>query len=159
MFRMILFIHILVGVICLIAGLAAMLTPKKMRLHKKLGEIYHFSFIIVLITTIGMAIIHWESSSHLLYIGFISYSLALIGYLAGKFKCKNWIAIHIGSVLGSYIAILTAVLVVNVNRLPVLNNYNPLIFWLLPTIIGSPIIYIIRRKHEDSNKKNCSNLK
>ncbi|OFD52209.1 hypothetical protein BWGOE4_56920 [Bacillus mycoides] len=152
MFRVILFIHILVGVICLIAGLAAMVAPKKKGLHKKLGEIYHFSFIIVFITTVAMAIMHWESSSYLLYIGIFSYSLALLGYLAGKFKWKNWVAIHIGSILGSYIAILTAVLVVNVNRMPILNNYNPLIFWLIPTIIGSPIIYLIRRKYESEIK-------
>ncbi|KOP63637.1 DUF2306 domain-containing protein (plasmid) [Priestia aryabhattai] len=148
MFRIILFIHILVGVICLVTGFAAMIAPKKKGFHTNLGEIYHFSFIIVFLTTIAMAVMHWSSSSYLLYIGIFSYSLALLGYLAGKFKWKHWVAIHIGSILGSYIAILTAVLVVNVNRIPILNNYNPLIFWLLPTVIGSPIIYLIRKKYE-----------
>lgn len=52
-----------------------------------------------------------------------------------------WMYTHIGRMLGAYIATLTAFLVVNGEFFP-----SPLIAWLGPTIIGTPlIIYWIRK--------------
>lgn len=52
-----------------------------------------------------------------------------------------WMYLHIGRMLGAYIATFTAFLVVNSQYFP-----TPLISWLAPTILGTPlIVYWVRR--------------
>lgn len=147
MFNLFLFIHIISGIVCLASGLFAMLSKKKKGQHTLAGELYHGSFVIVFITVIVMSISHWEESGYLFYIGVFSYSLALLGYLAAKIRWKNWLALHISGMLGSYIGIATATITVNINKIPLLNELPVLLFWLLPTIIGTPIIIKIRKKY------------
>ncbi|SDH87060.1 hypothetical protein SAMN05216352_103140 [Alteribacillus bidgolensis] len=98
-----------------------------------------------------MSILHWEKSQYLFYIALFSYGLALLGYAAGKKKWKNWLSSHIGGMLGSYIGIVTATLVVNVHRIPLLNEFPVLLFWFLPTIIGTPLIFMVGRKYSPTN--------
>src|SRR6185437_13499305 len=95
--------------------------------------------------------IHWQESAYLFYIGVFSYALALLGYVSVKMRWKNWLGSHIGGMLGSYIGIVTATIVVNVPKIPFLNELPPLLFWLLPTIIGTPLIFIIGKKYQPNN--------
>ena len=64
-----------------------------------------------------------------------------------------WMYTHIGRMLGAYIATLTAFLVVNGEFFP-----SPLIAWLGPTIIGTPLIFYwinkYRQKMEPTPKKS-----
>ena len=142
--------------ICLLTGLLAGLSKKKRGNHTVFGEIYHGSFVFVFISAVVMSIMHWDESAYLFYIGVFSYSLAFLGYLSAKIRWKNWLGTHIGGMLGSYIGIFTATLVVNVNRIPVLNEYPVLWFWLLPTIIGTPIIFLIGRKYSPQKRRSIT---
>ena len=56
-------------------------------------------------------------------------------------KNKSWIRYHISRISGAYIAALTAFLVNNVQTDP------GFIAWLLPTIIGLPLVSILRRRY------------
>ncbi len=80
------------------------------------------------------------------FIALFSYGLALYGYLARKRRWTEWVGKHINGMLGSYIGVITAVLVVNQAKIPVLNQWPSLLLWLLPTIIGSPLIAMVQRQ-------------
>ena len=58
-----------------------------------------------------------------------------------KVHPKEWIATHLGMMLGSYIAAITAFIVINV-------EYDPLPWlpWILPSLILTPLIFIYTRK-------------
>ena len=84
--------------------------------------------------------------------------LALLGYLSAKMRWKNWLTSHIGGILGSYIGIVTATIVVNVPKVPVLNELPVLIFWFLPTIIGTPFIYKMGEKYKTKQGKYTRTL-
>lgn len=129
-----------------------MSSRKKRGKHTLSGEIYHWSYVLVFITAVVMSIIHWEESAYLFYIGVFSYALALLGYLSSKSRWKNWLGSHIGGMLGSYIGIVTATIVVNVPKIPFLNELPPLLFWLLPTIIGTPLIFRVGKKYKPKKK-------
>jgi hypothetical protein len=148
MFGFLLVIHILAGTICLITGAVAAWARKRKGMHTIAGEIYHGAYVFIFITSITMAILHWEKSAYLFFIGIFSYGLALFGYLARKLRRRNWIAKHIGGMLGSYIGVITAVLVVNGPKIPVLNEIPPLLLWFLPTIIGTPLIARVGKKYK-----------
>ncbi|MET0785230.1 MAG: DUF2306 domain-containing protein [Paenisporosarcina sp.] len=147
MFNLFLFLHIVTGMICLISGVFAMNSKKRRGRHTVSGSIYHWSYFVVFITALIMSVLHWEESQHLFYIALFSYTLALLGYLAAKKRWTKWLRSHISGMLGSYIGIVTATLVVNVRHIPILNELPPLLFWLLPTIIGTPIIFKVAKKY------------
>ncbi len=56
-------------------------------------------------------------------------------------KNKQWIRYHISRISGAYIATLTAFLVNNVRTDP------EFIAWLLPTLIGLPLVSFLRRRY------------
>ncbi|MBP0726156.1 DUF2306 domain-containing protein [Bacillus sp. RG28] len=147
MFKLFLVLHIITGIICLITGLLAGFSKKRRGKHSFYGEIYHGSYFLVFITAVVMSILHWNESAYLFYIAIFSYSLALLGYIAAKKRWKNWLGSHIGGMLGSYIGIVTATLVVNAKSIPLINNLPILLVWFLPTIIGTPIIIKVGRKY------------
>ncbi|RAP24762.1 hypothetical protein C2W64_02769 [Brevibacillus laterosporus] len=101
---------------------------------------------MIFLTSIVTAIWHWEQSAYLFFIALFSYGLALYGYLARKRRWTEWLGKHINGMLGSYIGVITAVLVVNQTKIPVLNQWPSLFVWLLPTIIGSPLIALVQKK-------------
>ncbi|KKB35398.1 DUF2306 domain-containing protein [Bacillus thermotolerans] len=148
MLTSILITHTLAGTVCLISGLLAMSSRKRKGRHTYAGELYHGAYVTVFITALIMSIWHWEESQYLFYIALFSYGLSLSGYLAVKRKWKGWINFHIGGMLGSYIGIVTAVVVVNVPRIPLLNEWPTLLFWFLPTIIGMPLIFLVQWKYK-----------
>lgn len=147
-FETLLVAHIITGIICLICGVIAMSSRKKRGVHTLFGELYHASFVIVFLTSVIMSIMHWQESAYLFYVGVFSYGLALIGYLARKLRWKNWLISHIGGMLGSYIGIVTATIVVNVPNIPYINELPSLVFWILPTLIGTPFIFKIGNNYK-----------
>ncbi|RBW70894.1 DUF2306 domain-containing protein [Bacillus taeanensis] len=139
-------VHIFAGFLSLIIGLFSMVAPKRKGKHTMAGKLYHGLVLIVCVTAVIMAILHWDVSSYLFYIALFSYAFAFYGYNAGKRKYKGWLSHHISGMLGSYIAMVTALLVVNQENIPLLNELPSLFVWFFPTIIGSPIIAFVTRK-------------
>jgi hypothetical protein len=126
-------IHIATGTTGLILGPLAMRAPKRRVPHTRLGETYHWIMLTVCLSAAGLAILAWDRLWWFLAIAAFSYANALVGYLAAKRRRPGWLRAHIGGMGGSYIALVTALLVVNIGQqLPVV--------WILPTVVGSPVI-------------------
>lgn len=62
-----------------------------------------------------------------------------------------WLVSHISGMIGGYIATLTAFLVVNISFQP------SFVLWLLPTVIGVPLIFYFTKKYS-KNDKSSSNI-
>ncbi|HET7579984.1 MAG TPA: DUF2306 domain-containing protein [Bacillales bacterium] len=146
LYQFLLIVHIIAGSICLVVGLCAALFKKRRGKHTRFGQSYHWFYVVVFLTAVVMAIMHWEQIAFLFYIALFSYSFACLGYLAAKIRWANWIKAHIIGMLGSYIGIVTAVLVTNGSHLSVFSEWPVGLFWILPTIIGSPIIVMVSRR-------------
>jgi len=142
-----LILHIIAGSFCLLTGAINLSVKKEKGCHTRIGKWYHGGYFVVFITSVGMAIINWSESAYLFYIALFSYSLALFGYLAGKQRWRNWLTMHISGMAGSYIGIITAVLVVNGMDIPLINQIPSLLLWFVPTIIGTPFIFMVNRRH------------
>jgi uncharacterized membrane protein len=125
--------HIAAGTTGLILGPLAMRATKRRGPHTRLGETYHWAMLAVCLSASALAILDWHRIWWFLPIAAFSYANALLGYLAAKRRRRGWLRRHVRGMGGSYIALVTALLVVNVGQqLP--------IAWFIPTIIGSPII-------------------
>src|SRR3954468_23351234 len=89
--------------------------------------------LAVAVTAALLAILDWQRIWWFLPIAVFSYANALVGYVAVKRRPRGWLRWHIRGMGGSYIALVTALLVVNVGA-------GLTIAWFLPTIAGAPII-------------------
>jgi hypothetical protein len=126
-------VHVGCGATGLVLGPVAMFSAKRKGRHTFAGEAYHWVFLVLFGSAIALAVLNWDQVWWLVPVGAGSYALALLGYLAGKIRWRGWLRSHVTGQGGSYIAMLTALLVVN------MGVSSPLP-WLVPTVLGTPII-------------------
>ena len=72
------------------------------------------------------------------FIGLLSVRKDLQNYRGKARKKMYWLAAHIARITGAYIASVTAFLVVNQETFP--SVIPPVVYWLLPTVILTPLI-------------------
>ena len=126
-------LHIAAGATGLVLGPLAMYVTKRRGPHTRLGETYHWVVLVVTASAAVLAVLEWERIGWFLPIALFSYANAFAGYVAAKRRPRGWLRWHIGGMGGSYIALTTALLVVNLGR-------SMALAWFLPTVVGSPII-------------------
>lgn len=139
-FRAVLVFHIAVGTVGLVLGPIAMTALKGSRLHAWAGELYHWVMLAVCVSAAGLAWLDWERNWWFLPVAMGSYAFAFVGYVAAKRRWPGWLAAHVSGQGGSYIAMLTAILVVNWQLLTGTSGRSSPWAWILPTLVGSPII-------------------
>jgi hypothetical protein len=126
-------IHIAAGSAGLILGPIAMFASKRRGRHTRAGEIYFWVYVALVLAAFGLAATNWDEDWFLVPIGAFSFAFALLGYLMAKRRPRRWLPLHVTGQGGSYIAMTTALLVVNIGG-------DALIVWFIPTILGSPLI-------------------
>ena len=139
-FRAVLVFHIAAGTVGLVLGPIAMTAWKGSRLHAWAGELYHWTMLAVCVSAAGLAWLDWARNWWFLPIAVGSYAFALVGYVAAKRRWPGWLVAHVSGQGGSYIAMLSAVLVVNWQLLTGTSGRSSLWPWILPTVVGSPLI-------------------
>ena len=140
LFRTVLVFHIALGTIGLVLGPVAMTALKGSRLHAWAGELYHWTMLAVCVSAAGLAWLDWARNWWFLPIAMGSYAFAFVGYLAAKRRWPGWLPAHVSGQGGSYIAMLTAILVVNWQLLTGTSGRSSPWAWILPTLMGGPII-------------------
>src|SRR5262249_50710044 len=103
-------------------GLAA---PKRRGRHTRLGYVYVAAVSGVCASALGLAALDWSRLWWLAAIALATEAAAIAGLMVGPRP------LHVSFMCGSYISLVTALLVV---------NFGGPVAWALPTIIGSPII-------------------
>jgi len=116
-------------------------------------------WVVFIIAVVNSAFMIYSLQVILIVFGGIGLSLAItdlrifISVLQKKEIAKNqWLLRHIGMMLGSYIATFTAFLVVSLNAF----SYGWVV-WLMPTIIGTPLIIYWTMKYSIKKKRALSN--
>jgi hypothetical protein len=126
--------HIAAGSAGLVLGPIAAFTSKRRGIHTRVGTYYYWAFVVLFLTALGLAALNWSEVWWLALVGAGSYAFALLGYLAATRRWDGWLVAHVSGQGGSYIAMTTAVLVVNFGTASALA-------WIAPTVIGSPLIF------------------
>jgi hypothetical protein len=126
-------VHVACGSAGLILGPIAMFSGKRRGTHTRTGEAYHWVFLVLFLSAVALAVLNWDEVWWLAFVGAGSYAFALLGYLSAKRRWRGWLIAHVSGQGGSYIAMVTALLVVNTG------GTSPLP-WVVPTLIGTPII-------------------
>jgi hypothetical protein len=140
-FLLIIAIHILAGLTCVISGFIAMVVRKQKGKHTKAGLVYFGAIWVVFITACFVALIRWEEDYHLFLLGVVSFFAAAIAKRAVIRKWKKWPLYHISGMAVSYIFLLIAFYVDNGKFLPLWKEMPHFLYWLLPLLMGLPLLF------------------
>lgn len=106
-----------------------------------LSEAYHGAVLAVCVSAAGLALLDPAGLWWFLPIAAGSYAFALRGRLASRRRWPDWRRRSVSGFGGAYIALWTAILVVSANSTPLL--------WLIPTVVGVPIVEWLARRVRD----------
>ncbi len=139
-FDVILAFHVLSGALCAGTGAITIVSKKRGGRHTRLGQVYYWSFCVMFASATGLAVLRWSADWYLFVVGAVAWAAATLAYAAHKVRWHGWLGAHIAGMGLSYIGLLTAFYVDNGPHLPVWQLLPPLAFWLLPSLIGLPLI-------------------
>jgi hypothetical protein len=99
----------------------------------------------VFATATAMAVMRRREDYPLFLIGTVAFAAALTGLTARR---RHWHGdtAHIIGMGGSYIALLTAFYVDNGDQLPIWDRLPTVTYWILPSLIGIPLIHRALRR-------------
>ena len=140
-------LHVLVGLVCVVAGAIAMLSPKRSGRHPTFGTIYYWSLVIVFVSATGLSVVCWAEDYHLFILGLLALIAASLGRTARRRRWAKWVPVHISGMGLSYVLLLTAFYVDNGKSLPLWKDLPPISYWLLPAAIGIPLIIRALLRH------------
>jgi hypothetical protein len=140
-------IHVVAGLTCVITGLVAMLSAKRVGRHPSAGTIYYRSLVVVFVTMAALSVMRWPNNVHLFILGILSFASGWIGRTARRRLWAGWPRVHIAGMGSSYILLLTAFYVDNGPHLPIWQRLPPIAFWVGPSLIGLPIILWALLRH------------
>ena len=147
LFLSIVAIHVLAGLIGAVAGIVAMLTPKRAGRHPSAGTVYFWSLVAVFLSMTALSIQRWPHNTHLFVLGILSFGAGVVGRRARRRLWRRWLPVHITGMAVSYILLLTAFHVDNGPHLPLWRSLPPLAFWFLPSLVGLPLLIWALRRH------------
>jgi hypothetical protein len=133
-------LHVLFGLACTITGIIAMLSPKRSGRHPLFGTIYYWCLLGVFVTASALAAVRWTEDYHLFILGTLAFAAAHLGRMARRKRWSQWVKLHIAGMGTSYILLLTAFYVDNGKNLPLWRDLPPITYWLVPAIVGIPLI-------------------
>jgi uncharacterized membrane protein HdeD (DUF308 family) len=139
--------HVVVGIVCVLAGAIAMLSHKGRGRHSTFGTLYYWCLAIVVATATGLSAMRWADNYHLIFLGVVSFIAATVARTALRKRWENSVTLHITGMGLSYILMLTAFYLDNGKNLPLWRELPQWAFWVLPGAIGIPIIVRALLRH------------
>ena len=133
-------LHIPLGVTSVVSGAIAMLSRKARGRHPKFGTIYFWSTAALFISATGLSVMRWPEDYHLFVLGALSITAAFVGRRARRHRLPGWARVHITSMGLSYVLLVTAFYVDNGKQLPVWRDLPVWSYWVLPALVGIPLI-------------------
>jgi hypothetical protein len=132
-------IHVLAGITAVLTGATAALARKGSPRHIRAGRWYYAAISVVFGTATTLSVMRWSQDYHLFIIGAVAFTAATAGFLHRRLHRPGDTG-HIAGMGISYVVMLTAFYVDNGPHLPLWDRLPAPAFWLLPSVIGAPII-------------------
>ena len=130
-------LHIAAGALGLALGPAALWRSRGgPAVAGDIGTVYLVSVLAVSLTALGLIVFEWSALWWLTILAAFSSSLAILAFLAPRLRFRGWARACAHGEGGSYIALVTALLVVSVD------GAAGVAAWTLPTLAGLPLIEV-----------------
>lgn len=146
MLRLVILVHVSAGLMAVVCGVTAMLSPKRRGRHPRAGTYFLLALIVVFITAVAIAAAR-PHTAYLLLVGAVALIAAGTGYAARRIRWRGWLPFHITGMATAFIAMLTAFYVDNGPRLPLWQLLPQMTFWFLPAAVGVPLLLRALHRH------------
>jgi len=133
-------VHVPLGLAGVIAGALAMLNKKGRGRHSRFGTLYFWCLLALAVSATVLATMRWSESYHLFLLGALSFVSAWFGRKALRQRWRQGVRLHITGMGLSYILMLVAFYVDNGKQLPLWKDLPPFTYWLLPLVVGMPLL-------------------
>jgi uncharacterized membrane protein len=133
-------IHIPLGLACVVLGAVAMFSEKRQGRHSTFGKIYYWCLLTLFASATLLSVMLWAENYHLFILGALSFVSAWFGRRALRERWRCWARLHITGMGLSYVLMLIAFYVDNGKQLPLWKDLPHFMYWLLPLVVGLPII-------------------
>jgi hypothetical protein len=149
-------VHVLAGLTAVITGAVAALVRKGSPRHVRAGRWYYRAITVLFATATVLAAMRWRQDYYLFIIGAVAFTAAAIGHLHRR-RYSPGDTGHIVGMGTAYVAMLTAFYVDNGPHLPLWDRLPAIAFWLLPSVIGAPVIVrAVRRARHVTSRSGAS---
>lgn len=149
-------VHVLLGLACTITGIVAMLSTKHPGRHPRFGSVYYGCLAGAFVTASALAAMRWREDYHLFVLGALAFVAAYLGRRARRKRWGNWFTLHVTGMGMSYVLLLTAFYVDNGKNLPLWRDLPPIALWLIPGIVGIPLIIRALLRHPLARTRSSS---
>lgn len=139
-------LHIAAGTAALAVGAWVIRRSRHRPMLDASAVLYHWAVAGVALTSAGLVALDWPELWWLLPVAVLSYGLAAAGYLAPRRRFTGWRFAYAHGQGGSYIALVTALLVVALTVDGPLDGLPAALVWALPTLIGTTLIRAWHRR-------------
>lgn len=140
-------VHVVAGLVCVFCGAVAALAGKGGPRHVRFARWYLWGLVVLYGTLALMSALRWSENAHLFAVGTFTFVAALIGYLNRRRP-----AVHIIGMGLSYVGLLTGFYVDNGARLPLWDRLPQWSYWVLPALVGVPLIVRSVLRHRTAMK-------
>jgi len=147
LFLSIVALHVVAGLVCVFAGIVAMFSIKGPGRHPSAGAGYFWSLLVACLTMAALSMLRWPEDTHLFVLGILSFGAGVIGRMARRRHSPGLLPVHVTAMAVSYIVLLTAFYVDNGPHLPLWRSLPTLALWLLPSLVGFPVLAWTLRRH------------
>jgi hypothetical protein len=96
-------VQVVLGIVCTVTGVIAMLSRKREGRHPKYVTIYFWCLTGVCLTAASLAAVRWTEDYHLFILGTLSFTSAFLGRQARRGRWRNLVRVHITGMGTSYI--------------------------------------------------------
>lgn len=139
-------LHVVGGMTAVVSGTLAAFSRKRRGRHPRAGRVYLAALAVVAVSAVTMALIRGWEDAHLLVIALVAAGLGAAGWWSRRRRGPGWRRWHGIGMGGSFIALLTGFYVDNGARLPVWNLLPSWAYWILPSLVGGPLIWSALRR-------------
>lgn len=124
-------VHVAAGAAGLLLGPSAVIAARRQRWRAQLAVAYQVAILVVASSAVGLAVLAWQRLWWLTLIAVITEAAALGGLWTARRRLTGWPAWQMRLLGGSYVALVTALLVV---------SWGGPLSWILPVVVGTAVI-------------------
>lgn len=143
---MLLAVHVVAGAFGLLLGAFVIAVSRQEPLLDRRSASYHWLVLVVSVSAVGLVTLDWPDLWWLAPLAAFAYALALLGYLAPRRRFRGWQAAYAHGQGGSYIALVTAFVVVALTVDGPVDGAAAALPWALPTLVGLVLIHRWHRR-------------
>ena len=124
-----------------------MLSKKGRGRHSNFGLTYFWCLFGIFVTMSALAFTRWREDCDLFILGTLSFGAAWLSRAILRYRWYQWLRLHPTLMGASYILMITAFYVDNGKNLPLWQELPQIAFWILPALVGTPVILYVLRSH------------